>query len=241
VQAGVSVIAAVSSTPSARAAEAATKTIPIVFITPGDPVQQGLVASLNQPGGNMTGVTMTNTALTRKEIELLNELLPGKAPIAVLSDPSTEAKDLQNNVQQAGQALGRSIIIVNAESENDFDGAFVKVEEDKASGLVVPDRPLFISRHEQLAQVASRHRIPTIYPPADLARSGGLMSYGASTLDMFHRVGQIVGKILLGAKPADIPVEQPTKIQLKVNLKTAKTLGLEVPTSILVRADEVIE
>ena len=195
VRAGVSVIAAVSAAPSARAAKAATSTIPTVFITPGDPVQQGLVMSLNWPGGNLTGLTMTNTVLTRKQIELLNELLPGSSPIAVLSDPNTEAEDLATNAQEAGQTLGRRIIIVNAASADDFDTALATVARDKAGGLVVPDRPLFISRHEPLAGLVSRYRIPTIYPPADLARSGGLMSYGASTFDVFRRAGEIVGKI----------------------------------------------
>jgi putative tryptophan/tyrosine transport system substrate-binding protein len=241
VQARVSVIAAVSGAPSAHAAKAATTTIPIVFITPGDPVQQGLVASLNRPGGNLTGVTITNTALTLKQIELLNELLPGSAPLAILSDPTFEPEDLVTNAGKAGQSLGRRIIIVHTTNENDFDTAVASAVQQKASGLVVPDRPLFIARHEQLAVVISRYRIPAIYPPADLARSGGLMSYGASTFDVFRRAGQLVGKILQGDKPADIPVEQPTRIMLKINLKTAKALGITFPTSLLVRADEVIE
>jgi putative ABC transport system substrate-binding protein len=241
VRAGVSVIAAVSGAPSALAARAASSTIPIVFITPGDPVQQGLVASLNRPGGNLTGLTMTNTSLMRKQIELLNELLPGSAPIAILSVPDFEPEDLEANARQAGQVLGRPVVFVDVASESDFETALATVVHDKASGLVVPDRPLFIARHEQLAALVSRYRIPTIYPPADLARSGGLMSYGASTLDVFRRAGQYVGKILQGAKPADIPVEQPTKIALKINLRAAKALGLTMPLSLLVRADEVIE
>jgi putative ABC transport system substrate-binding protein len=241
VQAGVSVIAAVSGAPSARAAKAATTTIPIVFITPGDPVQQGLVASINRPGGNLTGIMIANTALTRKQIELLNELIPGSAPIAILSDPNFESEDLATNAREAAQSLGRRIVIVNASNEDDFDTAVASAAREKASGLVVPDRPLFIALHEQLAAVVSGYRIPTIYPPADLARSGGLMSYGASTFDEFRRAGQLVGKILQGDKPADIPVEQPTKIMLKINLKTAKALGITFPMSLLGRADEVIE
>jgi putative tryptophan/tyrosine transport system substrate-binding protein len=241
VQANVSVIAAVSGAPAARAAKAATANIPIVFITPGDPVQQGLVASLNRPGGNLTGLTMTNTTLMRKQIELLNELLPGGAPIAILSDPNTEAEDLETNARQASQTLGRRVTIINVASENDFDAALEIVVKEKASGLVVPDRPLFASRHIELAELVSRHRIPAIYPSADLAASGGLMSYGASTFDMFRRAGELVGKILRGIKPADIPVEEPTKIVLKINLKTAKTLGISVPLPLLGRADEVIE
>jgi putative tryptophan/tyrosine transport system substrate-binding protein len=241
VRANVSVIAAVSGAPAARAAQAATTTIPIVFITPGDPVQEGLVASLGRPGGNLTGLTMTNTVLIRKQIEFLNELLPGSAPLAIVSDPNTEAEGLQSNARLAGQVLGRQVIVIDAASENDFDGAFATIAQNKVVGLVVPDRPLFVSRHNQLALLAARYHVPSIYPPADLASSGGLMSYGASTFDTFRRAGQFVGKILQGAKPADIPVEEPTKIQLKVNLRTAKALGLQVPTSILLRADDVIE
>jgi putative ABC transport system substrate-binding protein len=241
VQANVSVIAAVSGAPSARAAQAATTHIPIVFLMPGDPVQEGLVASLSRPGGNLTGVTVTNTVLIRKQIELLNELIPGSAPLAILFDPNTEVESLRTNVQAAEQTLGRHIILVNAASPNELDTAFETTVLNKASGLIVPDRPLFIAEHDQLARLAARYRIPTIYPPADLARSGGLMSYGASTLDTFRRAGQLVARILKGAKPGDIPIEQPTKIELKINLTTAKTLGLEMPTSILLRADEVIE
>jgi ABC-type uncharacterized transport system substrate-binding protein len=241
VGANVSVIAAVSGVPAARAAMAATTTIPIVFITPGDPIREGLVASLNRPDGNVTGLTMTNTVLIRKQIELLNELLPNTLPLAIISDPNTEAEDLETNSRLAGQTLGRRIVIVNAANENDFDAALASVVVEKASGLVVPDRPLFVSRHNQLAELVSRYRLPAIYPPADLASSGGLMSYGASTFDMFRRAGEFVGKILRGAKPADIPVEEPMKIVLKINLKTAKQLGITFPLPLLGRADEVIE
>ena len=241
VRSNVSVIAAVSGAPSARAAQAATSSIPVVFLMPGDPVQEGLVESLNRPGGNLTGVTVTNTILIRKQIELLNELLPGSAPLAILFDPNTEVESLQTNVQAAEKTLGRHIILVNAVRPNELETAFATTVLNKAGGLIVPDRPLFIAEHNQLARLAARYRIPTIYPPADLAGSGGLMSYGASTLDTFRRAGQLVARILKGAKPADIPVEQPTKIELKINLTTAKKLGLEMPTSILLRADEVIE
>ena len=155
-RANVSVIAAVSGAPAARAAKNATTTIPIVFITPGDPVQQGLVASLNRPGGNLTGLTMTNTLLTRKQIELMHELLRNDAPLAILSDPNTEAEDLETNARLAGQTLGRRIVMVYAASENDFSAALATVAKDHAGGLVVPDRPLFVSRHSQLAAVVAR-------------------------------------------------------------------------------------
>jgi ABC-type uncharacterized transport system substrate-binding protein len=241
VKAEVSVIAAVSGVPAARAAKAATATIPIVFITPGDPVQSGLVASLNRPGGNLTGLTMTNTVLTMKQHELLNELLPSDKPIAIISDPNTEAEDLENNARQAEQSLKRRLVIVYAASENEFDAALKRVRTEDLAGLIVPDRPLFVSRHNQLASLVAQHAIPAIYPPANLTASGGLMSYGASTFDMFRRAGVFVGKILKGANPSDLPVEQPTKIELKINLKTAKALGLEIPPTLLARADEVIE
>ena len=241
VQAQVAVIAAVSGLPAARAAQAATETIPIVFITPGDPVQSGLVASLNRPGANLTGLTMTNTVLTMKQIELLNEVLPSGKSIAIISDPNTEADDLEKNARHAEQTLGRRLIIVYAASENEFDAALLRVATEGSAGLVVPDRPLFVSRHNQIASLVARQAIPTIYPPANLIASGGLMSYGASTFDMFRRAGVFVGKILKGANPSELPVEQPTKIELKINLKTAKTLRLEIPPTLLARADEVIE
>ena len=241
VQSQVLVIAAVSGVPAARAAKAATSTIPIVFITPGDPVQSGLVASLNRPGGNLTGLTMTNTVLTAKQIELMHELLPAGRALAIMSDPNTEADDLETNARLAERTLGRPIIIVYAWSEEDFDAALIRVTQENAGGLIVPDRPLFVSRHAQIAALVARFSIPTMFHPADLAASGGLISYGASTFDMFRRAGLFVGKILNGARPADLPVEQPTRIELKINLKTAKALGLEIPPTLLARADEVIE
>jgi putative tryptophan/tyrosine transport system substrate-binding protein len=213
VQSNVSVIAAVSGVPAARAAKAATTTIPIVFITPGDPVLLGLVTSLNRPGGNLTGLTMTNTVLTMKQIELLNEMLPSAGPLAIISDPNTEAADLESNARLAEQTLGRRVIIVYAANQDDFSMALDAISKQNAAGLVVPDRPLFVSRHAQLAALVARYAIPTVFPPADLAVSGGLMSYGASTFDMFRRAGVFVGKILNGAKPSELPVEQPTKIE----------------------------
>jgi putative ABC transport system substrate-binding protein len=241
VRANVAVIAAVSGAPAARAAKAATDTIPIVFITPGDPVQQGLVTSLNRPGGNLTGLTMMNTSLAAKQIELMHETLPAGAAIAVMSDPSTEGEELENTARQAGQTLGRRILIIPTAREDDFETAVTTVANEGKAGLVVPDRPLFVSRHNQLAALIVRHSIPAIFPPADLAASGGLMSYGASTFEMFRRAGVFVGKILQGTKPAELPVEQPTRITLKVNLKAAKLLGLTIPPALLARADEVIE
>jgi putative tryptophan/tyrosine transport system substrate-binding protein len=241
VTANVTVIAAVSGAPAARAAMAATATIPIVFITPGDPVQQGLVNSLNRPGANVTGLTMMNTSLTAKQMEIMNEVLPAGAAIAILSDPNIENEELESTVRLAGQKLGRRIVIIPTASENDFDTAIAAVSKEGSVGLVVPDRPLFTIRHNQLAALIARDSIPAIFPPADLSASGGLMSYGASTFDMFRRAGVFVGKILQGAKPAEMPVEQPTRIMLKVNLRAANALRLTIPPALLVRADEVIE
>jgi putative ABC transport system substrate-binding protein len=241
VGANVAVIAAVSGAPAAHAAMAATSAIPIVFITPGDPVQQGLVHSLNRPGANVTGLTMMNTSLAAKQIELMNEVIPAGAAIAVLSDPNIEHEELESTARQAGQQLGCRIVMIPTASENDFEASIAAVNKEGSVGLVVPDRPLFTIYHNQLAALIARNSIPAVFPPADLFASGGLMSYGASTFDMFRRAGVFVGKILRGAKPAEMPVEQPTKITLTVNLKAAKALGLTLPPALLVRADEVIE
>jgi putative ABC transport system substrate-binding protein len=241
VRANVAVIAAVSGAPAARAAMAVTSVIPIVFITPGDPVQQGLVHTLNRPSANVTGLTMMNTSLAAKQMELMNEVIPAGAAIAVLSDPNIENEELESTARLAGQKLGRRIVIIPTASESDFETAIAAVSKEGSVGLVVPDRPLFTIGHNQLAALISRKSIPAVFPPADLSTSGGLMSYGASTFDMFRRAGVFVGKILRGAKPADMPVEQPTRITLKVNLKAAKRLGLTLPPTLLARADEVIE
>jgi putative ABC transport system substrate-binding protein len=234
------VIAAVSGAPAARAVMAATSVIPIVFITPGDPVQQGLVHTLNRPSANVTGLTMMNRSLAAKQMELMNEVIHDGA-IAVLSDPNIENEELESTARLAGQKLGRRIVIIPTASESDFETAIAAVSKEGSVGLVVPDRPLFTIGHNQLAALISRKSIPAVFPPADLSTSGGLMSYGASTFDMFRRAGVFVGKILRGAKPAEMPVEQPTRITLKVNLKAAKRLGLTLPPTLLARADEVIE
>jgi putative ABC transport system substrate-binding protein len=212
-----------------------------VFITPGDPVQQGLVHSLNRPEANVTGLAMMNTLLTAKQMELMSEVLPAGAAIAILSDPNIENEELESTASLAGQNLGRRIVIIPTASENDFETAIAAVSKEGSVGLVVPDRPLFTIYHNRLAGLITRDAIPAIFPPADLSASGGLMSYGASTFDMFRRAGVFVGKILRGAKPVEMPVEQPTRITLKINLKAAKALRLALPPALLVRADEVIE
>jgi putative ABC transport system substrate-binding protein len=241
VQSHVSLIAAVSGVPAVLAAKAASATMPIVFVVPTDPVQLGLVASLNRPGGNLTGVAALNAPVLMKQIELMHELLARNGPIAVLVEPNVEATDLENSVEVAAQNLGRRTIVIHAANDAEFEPAMVTAKRAQVAGLVVTAQPLFVSRHQQLAAVIARYAIPTVYAPAELATSGGLMSYGASVFDIFRRAGNYAGKILAGAKPADLPVELPTKFELKINLKTAKALGLTIPPSMLARADEVIE
>jgi putative ABC transport system substrate-binding protein len=236
----VSVIAAVSGQPAILAAKSATTTIPIVFLVADDPVRLGLVQSLNRPGANLTGVAALTAPVVMKQIELMNELFPGNAPIDVLLDP-TEAADIESSAHVAEQKLGRGVNVVRAASEADFDAALTEVANHKAAALVVTAQPLFVTHYVQIAGVVARHAIPAVYSPVDLAKSGGLMSFGGSVFDMFHRMGNLAGKVLAGAKTADLPVELPTKFELKLNLKTAKALGISFPLSVLARADEVIE
>jgi putative tryptophan/tyrosine transport system substrate-binding protein len=237
----VALIVAASGVPAVLAAKTASATIPIVFVLPTDPVQLGLVSSLNRPGGNLTGVAALNAPVLTKQIELMAELLPTPAPIAAVIDPAVEAADLESSAQIAAQTLGRNVIVIHAASTEDFEPALATARQRQVAGLVFTAQPLFVSQHQQLAAIVARYDIPAVYAPADLAASEGLMSYGASIYEMFRRVGNYAGKILAGAKPADLPVELPTKFELKLNLKTAKAIGITIPTALLVRADEVIE
>jgi putative ABC transport system substrate-binding protein len=241
VQARVALIVAASGVPAVLAAKAASATVPIVFVMPTDPVQLGLVGSLNRPGGNLTGVAALNAPVLMKQIELMAELVPNTAPLAAVIDPIVEAADLENGAQIAAQSLGRHVIVIRAASDRDFESAVAAAVQKQVAGLVFTAQPLFVSRHQQLAAIVARYAIPAVYAPDDLAASGGLMSYGASIFEMFRRAGNYSGKILAGAKPADLPVELPTKFELKLNLKTAKALRITFPTALLVRADEVIE
>lgn len=238
----VTVIAA-SSTPAALAAKAATKDIPIVFETAADPVKLGLVASLRRPGGNITGVTQLAEEVAPKRLELLHEMLPTARVIALLVNPtiSALAGPQVRLAQSAADALGVNLQVVEASTEAEFEAVFAKLEEIRAQGLLISGDAFFSSHHAQLAALALRHMMPAAYQHRDFAAAGGLLSYGSSITETHRLVGLYAGRILKGEKPADLPVQQSTKIELFINLKTVKTLGITVPITVLGRADEVIE
>jgi len=238
----VAVIAA-TSTPAALAAKAATTTIPIVFETGSDPVREGLVASLSRPGGNLTGVTQTNVEIAPKRLQLLHELVPAVSVMALLVNPAnpTLAETSTKEVQTAARSLGLELHVLNASSERDFDAAFAKLIQLRAGGLVIGPDVLFTSRSEQLAALALRHAVPTTYQYRAFAAAGGLLSYGGDIADAYRLTGNYTGRVLKGEKPADLPVQQATKVELYINLKTAKALGVNVPNALIGRANEVIE
>jgi ABC-type uncharacterized transport system substrate-binding protein len=234
----VNVIAALAP-PAAFAAKAATTTIPIVFVGAFDPVKAGLVASLNRPGGNVTGVTFIGASLGAKRLELARELVPSVGVIALLTHPnSPDALEELRELESASKAIGQQLLVVY---DRDFEVVFASIVQHRAGVLLVGSDPFFFQRNEQLIALAERHRIPAIYPTPESAAQGGLMSYGTSIPDAWRLAGVYAGKMLKGAKPADLPVVQPTKFELVINLATAKALGLEVPATLLARADEVIE
>ena len=239
----VAVIIAAGGTVSAFAAKAATSTIPIVFTSAGNPVEIGLIASLSRPGGNLTGIDATlTTELDAKRLELLRELLTDDRPVGVLVNPNRPQVGSQiSQIEVAGYSLGLRLSILKTASDGDLEPAFAELVRQRLGGLMIGADPLFISVRDQLISLAARHALPTIYGWRDFVTSGGLISYGASLAAAYRQTGAYAGRILKGAKPADLPVEQPTKFELVVNLNTAKTLGLTVPASILARADEVIE
>ena len=237
----VAVIAA-TSTPAALAAKAATTTIPIVFEMAADPVRLGLVASLSRPGGNVTGVTNAHVAIAPKRLQLLHELVPTASVIALLVNPTNPTAETNTKgLQAAARALGLELHVLNAGTERDFDGVFARLIQLRAGGLVIGPDPLFTSLSEQLAALALRHAVPTIYQNREFAVAGGLLSYGADIADAYRLAGNYTGRVLKGDKPADLPVQQATKVELIINLKTAKTLGVNVPNTLIGRADEVIE
>jgi putative ABC transport system substrate-binding protein len=236
----VDVIAALGL-PSALVAKSATSMIPIVFSV-GDPVERGLVASLARPGGNLTGVSLINVQLMPKRLELLSELVPQAGVIALLVNPNNaNTERTVRDVEEAARAKGVQLNILKAGTENEVDAAFTSLVQLQAGALVVQADPFFISRRDQFVALALRHAVPAIYALREFAAAGGLISYGTSFTAAFRLVGIYVGKILKGAKPADLPVQQPTTFELVINLKTAKALGLTIPQSLLARADEVIE
>jgi putative ABC transport system substrate-binding protein len=238
----VTVIAATTS-PAALAAKAATTVIPIVFETGGDPVELGLVTSLGRPGGNITGVTQLTVGLVSKQLEALHEMLPTRRVMALLVSPTNPAgaEVASREGLSAARALGLDLHILNASAESDFDGIFPKLIELRAGGLVISADALFSSRSEQLGALTARRAVPAVYKGREFVVAGGLMSYGNSIVDSYRLAGTYTGRILNGGKPADLPVQQATKIELYINLKTAKALGLTFPLSLLGRADEVIE
>jgi putative ABC transport system substrate-binding protein len=237
----VTVIVTSGGTPSALAAKSATTTIPIVFSTASDPVAAGYIASLNRPGGNLTGITTLNVEVGPKRLELLRELVPTAATIALLINPTNPAAETQlRDLQTPIRALGLQLHVLRASSERTIDDAFAALVQLRAGGLLIGPDPFFNTRSEQLAVSALRNAVPAVYQYREFVLAGGLMSYGGNLTDQYRQIAAYVGRILKGEKPADMPVQQGTKIELFLNLKTAKALGLTVPISLLARADELI-
>jgi putative ABC transport system substrate-binding protein len=239
----VTVIAAIGSTPAALAAKAATTTIPIVFVVGVDPVAIGLVASLARPGGNMTGINFVTAELTAKRLALLRELVPAADSVAVLINPAnvTTTEATLRDVVPAAHAIGQQIQVFNASTIREIDAAFTNLMRERPDALFVGIDQFLISRRAQLVNLASRHAVPATFPNREFTEIGGLMSYGANIPDAYQQVGLYVGRLLKGAKPADLPVEQASKFELVINASTARMLGLNVPDNLLVAADEVIE
>jgi putative ABC transport system substrate-binding protein len=242
VRSQVAVIATIGGNAASLAAKAATATIPVVFHGSVDPVEAGLVASLNRPGGNVTGVVTLNIDTGQKRLELLHELLPAATTIGLLLNPTNTGAEIQSkDLPAAARTLGLQLRIVHASTEHDFDPAFATLSQARAGGLVIGTDGFLVSQSAQLAALAVRHALPAIFQYRAFVTAGGLMSYGGSVTDSYRLSGVYTGRILKGEKPADLPVQQATKVELIINLKTAKTLGLTFPITLLGRADEVIE
>jgi ABC-type uncharacterized transport system substrate-binding protein len=238
----VAVIAA-TSTPAALAAKAATTTVPIIFELGSDPVKLGLVASLSRPGGNVTGVTQLGVEVAPKRLELLHELIPNAKTMALLINPADAivAAAQSSLISAAAQSLGIELHVVTASTERDFDAIFAKLTQLRAGGLVMSGGSFFLGRQKQLGELTLHHAMPAVSETRDFAVAGGLMSYGADIRDAYRLAGIYTGRVLKGDKPADLPVQQATKVELYINLKTAKTLGINIPNTVIGRADELIE
>jgi putative ABC transport system substrate-binding protein len=242
VQRRVSVIVTTGGPLSALAAKSATATIPILFVSASDPVQEGLVASLNRPGGNVTGVATLFLSLGAKQLGLVRDLLPDAHVIGLLADPNTAAAELQiDDVAATVRTAGQQLIVFRASNQHEIATAFAALSQERADALLVVSGPFFLTHAHYLVTLASRHSLPAIYSRREWAEAGGLMSYGSSTAESYRQLGNYAGKILGGARPADLPVMQSTKFEFVLNLKTAKALGLTVPDKLLAIADEVIE
>ena len=238
----VAVIIASGGNVTALVAKAATATIPIVAPVVADPVKAGLVESFNRPGGNFTGVALLTVELDAKRVELLREIAPKAEIIGVLMDPNRPEVDVQlESVQTAARTVGRRLVVASARNEGEFDAAFETLVREHVGALLVSASPLFTSRRDHLVALAARYAIPTVFQFREFVAAGGLICYGASVTEAYRQAGVYAGRILRGEKPSDLPVVQPTKFELVINLKTAKALGLEVPPALLARADEVIE
>jgi putative ABC transport system substrate-binding protein len=243
IQRRVNVIVTAGGTPAAKAAQAATSTIPIVFLVGADPIADGLVASLNRPGGNITGIVDFTGELVPKHLELLREIVPGASGFAVLVNPTNPVfrEDVSNRIKPAADALGLQLQFLTAVTEGDFEEVFAALRRSGAGGLVITGDQFFAAHAEQLAAFALRHATPAIMTYSDFAVAGGLMTYGPSRPEMFRQLGLYAGRILRGDRAADLPVQQATKVRLTLNLRTAKALRLTVPPNLLATADEVIE
>ena len=243
VRRGVAVIATPGSTPATVAAKAATSTIPIIFWIGSDPTELGIVANMNRPEGNLTGVTTLNHKLVAKRLELMHEIVPGAKSVGLLVNPTSPhlTKIAIQDAEAAARSLSLKLHVLNASTEAEFNAVFAKVAKLRAGGLVIGTDAFFTSRLETLADLAIRHRVPAVYHFREFTAAGGLISYGGSITDAFRETGIYIGRILRGEKPANLPVQQVTKVDLFINLKTAKALGIDVPKALIVRANEVIE
>jgi putative ABC transport system substrate-binding protein len=238
----VAVIVPIGGAPATVAAKAATSTIPIVFNLGADPIQLGLVTNLNRPGGNVTGVAMMTVEIETKRLELLHELAPTSTSIAVLLNPSNaQAQSQEREIQRAARVIGRQVLVLNASTEHEIERAFAALVRERAGALLVGGDTFFTSQATLFVVLTAHHSIPTIYPFRSHVDAGGLMSYGTGLLDAYRQTGVYAGRVLKGEKPADLPIVQPTKFELVINLKTARAVGITIPSTLLARADEVIE